>query len=112
MDAILAIAGFWFCIFALIVRKPIMKMIEQKQIGPGDTSKLEERCLRLEKCVSDVNTELIRVAKELDEIRSSSDSPINCFYSNKQILSPLPQKPRRKKTVLPSPPVPVKNHCF
>lgn len=73
MDGIVAILGFWLCILTLIVRKPIMKIIEQKQMTGGDATKLEERCQKLEACVSDVSGELIRVAKELDEIRSSSD---------------------------------------
>jgi len=73
MDGTIAILGFWLCILTIIVRKPIMKMIEQKQLTSGDVTKMEERCQKLEKCVSDVSAELIRVAKELDEIRNSSD---------------------------------------
>jgi uncharacterized protein YndB with AHSA1/START domain len=72
-EGVIAILGFWLCMIILVLRKPVIKMLEAKKVEGADTAKFEERCQKLEQTVSDVSGELIRVARELDEIRNSSE---------------------------------------
>ena len=72
-EGTVAVIGFFMCILVALVRKPVMKLIENSRLESADVVKLENRCQKLEQSVSDVNGELIRVARELDDIKSTSD---------------------------------------
>jgi uncharacterized protein YndB with AHSA1/START domain len=72
-EGTVAVIGFFLCILVAILRKPVSKLIESSRIDNADVVKLENRCQKLEQSISDVSGELIRVAKELDDIKSSSD---------------------------------------
>jgi uncharacterized protein YndB with AHSA1/START domain len=68
MEGILAIVGFWVCMIALALKKPMTAFIELKRTkaAEGEGSKLAERVQQLESAV-------VTMGKDIQEVKDTSE---------------------------------------
>jgi len=66
MEGIIAVLGFWLCIFAAIAKKPLMAYIEKSKVVNKDLNGLTQRVQQLENSV-------VTIGNDIQEVKDTSE---------------------------------------
>lgn len=89
MVDILAVGGFWLIILAVILRKPVMALIEKSKVQNAEVVALNDRVQKLETMLSTITGESNRISKEMSDLKDAADFSYKLLIEQQEAMKSL-----------------------
>lgn len=90
---IIAVAGFWLVILVLILRRPILELMNTRLLGKASNAELQDLRMR----ITHLESEMVDMEKELLAVRDSNEFHIKLLKDNNSAAPKQIEKKEQKE---------------